>query len=199
MRTRPMGRMTPLARAIRGLWPDRNPLRRSSDRVEAGMVAMLIMAFVVGAPLIALMAWRLTLSATFTTAQAQQAGWRQVSAELLADAPGSGYTDPPVPATWTAPDGAVRTGVVYPKAGARAGTRTPLWVNAAGQQGKQPVTTGQATGQADVIAVITGPLWGMLLLVAGLLGHGWIDARRMASWDADLRAAHLSGPASASP
>lgn len=199
MRARPMGRMTPLARTIRGLWPDRNPLRRSSDRVEAVMLAVLIMTFVVGAPLIALLTCRLTLSATFTTAEAQQAGWRQVSAELLVDAPSSSYAAPPVPATWTAPDGAVRTGVVYPKSGARAGTRTPIWVNAAGRQVKQPLTPGQATSQADVIAGIAGPLWGMLLLTAGLLGHSWINARRMAGWDADLRAAHFSGPASASP
>jgi hypothetical protein len=199
MRPRLKWHITPLARAIRGLWPDGNPLRRSSDRAEAGMLAVLIVAFLVGAPLIALIAWQLTFSATFTTVQAQHAGWRQVPAVLLDDAPGSGFSDPPVPATWTAPDGAVRTGVLYASAGARAGTTTPIWVNAAGQQVKQPLTPWQAKSQADVIAAIAGPLWGMLLLAAGLLGHSWIDARRMAGWDADLRAAHFSGPASASP
>lgn len=199
MRPRPMWRMTPLARTTRGLWPDRNQLRRSSDRAEAGMLAVLIIAFLVGAPLIALIAWRLTLSATFTTVQAQHAGWRPVPAVLLDDAPGSGYSDLPVPATWTAPDGAVHTGVVHASPGAKAGTTTPIWVNAAGQQVKQPLTPWQATSQADVIAAIAGPLWGMVLLAAGLLGHSWIDARRMAGWDADLQAAHLSGPASTSP
>ena len=39
---------------------------------------------------------------------------------------------------------------------------------------------------------MAGSLTGMILLVAGMLGIAWIDARRMASWDADLRAAHLS-------
>src|SRR5689334_10376071 len=84
------------ARMTHGLWPDRNPLRRPSDRAEAGMLAVLIMAFLVGAPVLALIAWRVTASATFTTMDAQHAGWRQVSAGLLTDAPAAGYYDPPV-------------------------------------------------------------------------------------------------------
>lgn len=198
MRTRPARRVSPVAKVTRGLWPDANPLRRSSDRAEAGMLAVLILAFVVGAPLIALLAGRLTLSSTFTTVQAQHAGWRQVPAVLLVDAPGSGYLDPPVPATWTAPDGAVCTGTVYPKPDARAGTTTPIWVNASGQQEKWPLTPRQATTQADFAAGIAGTLWGMFLLAAGTLGHSLIDARRMAAWDTDLRMANLGGPASTS-
>jgi hypothetical protein len=199
MRARPAWSTSPAARVTRGLWPDHNPLRRSSDRAEAGMLAALILAFVVGAPLIALIAGRLTLSSTFTTMQARQAGWRQVPAVLLTDAPGADSVDPPVPATWTAPDGAARTGVVYPQPGARAGTAISIWVNASGEQEKRPLTPPQAATQADLIAVIAGTLWGLFLLAAGTLGRILIDARRMAAWDADLRAAHLSGPASASP
>jgi hypothetical protein len=71
------------------------------------MLAVLIMAFLVGAPFIALIAWRVALGATFTTVEAQHAGWRQVPAVLLADAPTSGYYDSSVPATWTAPNGAL--------------------------------------------------------------------------------------------
>lgn len=199
MRTRPMRRTSWAVRLTRGLWPDRNPLRRSSDRAEAGLLALLVIAFLVGAPLIVLIAWRLTLSATFTTVEARHVGWRQVPAVLLDDAPGSGAYDLPVPATWTAPDGAARTGVVYASPGARAGTTTPIWVNAAGRQVSRPVTPRQATTQADLIAAIAAPFWGLILLAAGELGLAWIDARRMAGWDADLRAAHLNGPASASP
>ncbi len=192
MRTRPMWRMCRAARLARGLWPDANPLRRFSDRAEAGLLALLVIAFLVGAPLFALIAWRLTLGATFTTVQAQHAGWRQVPAVLLDDAPGSGYVDPPVPATWTAPDGAARSGTVYPDPGARAGATTRIWVNASGQQMKWPPTPRQAVIQADLIAAMAASLCGMILLAAGMLGHWWIDARRMASWDADLRAAHLT-------
>ena len=198
MRTRPTRHMSRAARVARGLWPDRNPLRRSSDRAEAGLVALLVIAFLVGAPLIALIAWRLTLSATFTTVEARHVGWRQVPAVLLVDAPGAGAYNSPVPATWTAPDGAARSGLVYASPGARAGTTTPLWVNASGHQEKWPLTPTQATTQAGLIAGLTVPVWGMILLGAGALGHGLIDARRMTAWDTDLRTANLGGPASTS-
>ena len=33
------------ARAVRGLWPDRNPLRRTSDRIEAVIAGGLVVAF----------------------------------------------------------------------------------------------------------------------------------------------------------
>ena len=51
MRTRPMWRMSRAARLARGLWPDANPLRRSSDRAEAGLLALLVIVFLAGAPI----------------------------------------------------------------------------------------------------------------------------------------------------
>jgi hypothetical protein len=76
-------RVTWTARTLRGLWPDQNVVRRPSDRAEAGIIVALVVSFLAGAPLIALMAWRLTYSSAFTTLDAQHAGWRQVSAVLL--------------------------------------------------------------------------------------------------------------------
>jgi hypothetical protein len=199
MTTRPMPHMSWPVRVARGLWPDRNPLRRPSDRAEAGMVAVLVMAFLVGAPFIVLLAWRLDVGATFTTAEAQHAGWRQVRAVLLTDAPASGYYDPSVAATWTAPDGARCRGTVDPLPDAQAGTTTPIWVSHAGRQMAWPLTSFQTTKQADVIAGMVVSFWAMLVWGAGMLGRHLIDTRRMAAWDADLRAAKLSGPAGASP
>lgn len=196
MRTHRTQHIGPAARVARGLWPDHNPLRRSSDRAEAGMVAMLIMAFLLGAPLIALIAWRLTLSAAFTTMDARHAGWRQVPAVLLADAPESGYYDSPVSATWTAPDGTAHTGTVYAKPGSPTGTATTIWVNASGRQEKWPMTPAQATTQAGLIAGCAVPAWALILLGAGISGHRLIDVRRMAAWDTDLRTANIGGPAS---
>jgi hypothetical protein len=164
------------------------------------MVAMLIMAFLLGAPLIALIAWRLTLSATFTTMDARHVGWRQVPAVLLAEAPESGYYDFPVSATWTAPDGTAHTGMVLAKPGSPAGTATTIWVNASGHQETWPLTpaqaTTQATTQAGLIAGSAVPVWALILLGAGLFGHRLIDVRRTAAWDTDLRAANIGGPAS---
>lgn len=198
MRTQPLQRTSWAARTARGLWPDPNPLRRSTDRAEAGLLALLVIVFLAGAPLIALLAWRLTLSATFTTVTAQHAGWRQVPAVLLADVPGSSPYDAAVRATWTAPDGAARSGVVYASQGARAGTTTRIWVNASGRQEKWPLTPAQAATQAELIGSFAAMTWALILLLAGALGHHLIDTRRMAARDSELRTANFSGPASTS-
>ena len=52
----PTVRATRAARAVRGLWPDRNPLRRTMDRVEAMVAGGLVVAFLAGAPLAAVAA-----------------------------------------------------------------------------------------------------------------------------------------------
>ncbi len=42
--------------AVRGLWPGRNPLRRTVNRVEAVVAAGLVVVFLAGAPLTAVAA-----------------------------------------------------------------------------------------------------------------------------------------------
>jgi hypothetical protein len=49
-------RVTRRSRLWRGLWPGRNPLRRTCDRVEAALAAGLLAAFLIAAPLLALFA-----------------------------------------------------------------------------------------------------------------------------------------------
>ena len=45
-----------LSRLVRGLWPDRNPLRRRCDRAEAAITAALLATFSAGVPIAALAA-----------------------------------------------------------------------------------------------------------------------------------------------
>jgi len=72
---------------LRGLWPDRNPLRRSSDRLAAAIVAAALVTFLVGAPIAALGAGWWAQAAASQVARAQHASWRQVPAVLVAGAP----------------------------------------------------------------------------------------------------------------
>ena len=114
MLRRPTVRGTRAARAVRGLWPDRNPLRRVVDRVEAMVAGGLVVAFLAGAPLTAVAAGHMVYDVGSRTAHAQQATWRQVPAVLAATAPASGFRQyqVTVQASWTAPDATQHAGTV---------------------------------------------------------------------------------------
>lgn len=189
-----------IARTARGLWPDHNPLRRGSDRAEAGIIALLIGAFLLGAPLIALITCRLTLASTFTTTNAIHDGWRQVSAVLLTDEPDwTGGYGSPVPIRWQGPRGVSHTGQTLAAPGTRAGTRVTLWTDASGDLSNTPMSLRQATTQADLAAGIAVLLWALMLLSSGMISRYLLDCHRLAAWDSDWRTSSLSGPTGASP
>ncbi|MFI5064296.1 MAG: hypothetical protein ACHP9Z_10000 [Streptosporangiales bacterium] len=179
---------------LRGLWPDRNPLRRASDRAEATVVAAALVIFLIGGPLLALAAGHWAGAAALRVERAQQASWRQVPAVLLANAgsaSGVGYggvSSTEVKARWTAPDGQVRTGGVSAVPGARVGSTVRIWVDSTGEQTGPPLRQDQATGQA-FLATVTAPLvLGAILLCAASLTIQALDRRRLALWDADWQA-----------
>jgi len=176
------------ARAVRGLWPDRNPLRRTIDRAEAVIVAGLAAASLAGAPLVAVAAGHYTYSYASRTAYAQRA-WRQVPAKLLTTVPASGYLDQvTVRARWTAPDGTRRTGMVPAPPVAPAGGTVMVWVDAAGRLTGPPLQPAQARNQAVTAAILAPLVLGMIVLCAGQLAHGALEQRRLAAWGAEWRA-----------
>ena len=181
---------TRAARVVRGLWPDRNPLRRTLDRVEGVVVGGLAPAFLAGAPLAAAAAGHLTYMYGARTAHAQQAAWHQVPAVLLVNAPTTGYSGylPQVRARWTAPDGAERTGAVPAQPGERAGSTVMIWADAAGRLTGPPLEAQQVRGRAFLAAVVAPVVLGLLLLTAGQLAHFLLVRRRLAAWDAEWRA-----------
>ncbi len=184
---------------MRGLWPDHNPLRRASDRAEAGILAGLALGFLLGAPLIAVAVWQLAFATVFTTTDAEHAGWHPVPARLLAAAPQSyGYTVT-APARWHTPGGAERSGRIPVSPGTRAGTTVTIWAGPAGLLSRSPTSPFQGALQAYVTAAMAVPCWGMVLLCAGVLSRRLLDARRLAAWDADWQAMDRRGPAGASP
>jgi hypothetical protein len=177
-------------RVVRGLWPDRNPLRRTLDRVEGVVVGGLTVAFLAGAPLVAVTAGQAAYGIGARTAHAQQAAWHRVPAVLLADAPTFSYPvdQPIVRGGWTAPDGARRTGMVPAPPGASAGGTVPVWVDAAGRLTGPPLEPLQVRGQAVVAAILAPLVLGEVLLSAGLLAHYLLGRRRLAAWESDWRA-----------
>ena len=181
--------MVGVRRAARGLWPDRNPLRRTVDRVEAVAVAALAVVFLAAAPVAALTPGHVACRMASRSC-IKQAAWQQVPAVLLATAPALGYGEYPATmrARWVAPDGTPRTGAVPAPPDARAGGTVMVWVDAAGQLTGPPLQLSQARGEA-VLAALLAPLGaGLIVLCAGQLAHALLGRRRLAAWDAHRQA-----------
>jgi hypothetical protein len=184
----------PRALWLHGLWPDHNPLRRTSDRIEAAIVASALIVFLIGAPLAALAAGHWAGAAALRLQRDQHASWHQVSAVLLANASptvnigyGAGDTSE-VHARWTAPDGTVRTGNVPAPVGAPKGSTVRIWVDQSGAVTGPPLRPEQATGQAVLATVVAPFVLGTVLICAVSLSLQVLDWRRLADWDADWQA-----------
>jgi hypothetical protein len=189
MRQRLAAMAASAAMTVRGLWPDRNPLRRGVDRAEAAIAGALAVVFLAGAPLAAMVAGHLAHAAASRTAVAQRS-WHKVRAVLL-DGPTvavGGEYGATAPALWAGPGGARRTGTLWVAADAQAGSTVTVWIDAAGRLTSPPLHGPQVQGQAVTAAVLAPVSLGLLLAGAGLLAHGVLGRRRMAAWDADWQA-----------
>jgi hypothetical protein len=193
--------MTRRGRLWRGLWPGRNPLRRTCDRVETAVVAGLLATFVIAAPLLALFAVQWAYGASVRAQRAELAGRHLVPAVLLADPPPQtiyccATLQRLARARWTAPDGKGRTGWVPAPAGAWAGSTVRVWVASSGRLAGPPLTDSQVMNRVAFAAVIAPTATAVALLAAGMLTHWVLDRRRLAAWDAEWRA---TGPRWTSP
>lgn len=189
--TRKGPRSTWLGRLLRGLRPDRNPVRRRSDRVETALLGVLLATFLAGAPLAAHAAGSWTYATFAREAQAQQAVTHQVQATLLqAAAPWSaeGYGSE-VKARWKAPDGRVVTGEVLAAYGSAAGSTAAIWVSQTGQIAAVPLQRSQVEGRTQLSEVLAVAVLAVAAIVLGLAGRWALDRRRLAEWDAEWLAA----------
>ena len=99
---------------LREYLPDRNPLRRASDRTQATIIGVLVIVFLAAAPLAAITANSWTDGPREVAPQTRY----HVAAVLLAGAPRPiGYRYPGTadlfaPARWATPAGTLRTGQI---------------------------------------------------------------------------------------
>jgi hypothetical protein len=179
-----------LPRLWRRWRPDGNPLRRTSDRIEAVLLAILIAAFLCGAPLAAIAAGR---AAAADRMQAEHGAYR-VAAVLLQHAPGKSHPmfqaplEPTVPARWKAPDGTPRTGEIYAPVGAAAGSTVLVWTDRSGQLTASPLQQGDLVEDVALAASLATIAVAAVLAVVGLLTRWVLDRRRLAAWDVRWRA-----------
>jgi hypothetical protein len=183
--------VTRLGRFARGRLPDRNPLRRASDRVETAVLALLVVAFLAGAPFAVLAAGSWAHAVAHRTQLAEQASWTQVTAVTVTAAPVLGrdddQPDTAVRARWTVPDGAVATGEVTVPAGSEAGFKVRVWTSRDGQLTGPPLQDDQVSAITVLGEIGGGVAAAFALTFVGALARRALDTRRLAAWDAEWR------------
>lgn len=165
-----------------------NPLRRGVDRIEARILTGLLVAFLIGAPLLAVAAGRWEHSAAVAEQRAQQSV-HLVTAVLLQDVPdivvGDGTWDAGALARWTASDGKSRVGEVLDTAGAPAGSTVRIWVDGSGRQaGFPPLTHRGVETRVITAAALASAALAIMLLTMALCLRWLLNRRRLAGWDA---------------
>lgn len=187
-------RVTRLGRLVRGRRPDRNPLRRRSDRVETAVLAVLVIAFLAAAPFAAQGVGTWAQARAHHAQRTEQASWRQVPALVLKVTTGvqgyGGYAglESQAQARWTAPDGKVITGGIPVAFGTAAGTTVRLWTTSDGQPTEPPLQDSQVADDGFLAGTVTVMALATLLAITGMLARRALDKRRMAAWDAEWRA-----------
>ena len=176
-----------LRRLLRGWRPDRNPLRRTSDRVEAAIIGLLFAAFLAGAPL----AWHFAGSWAYPVymreAQVERALVHQVPATLVRAVPGWSAAGPGanVEVRWKAPDGQLRTAPVFVPDGTATRGTVMVWINRAGELTDPPLQQSQVMSRAQLARMLAVIALSSTLLAAGTLTHQVLVRRRLAAWAAE--------------
>jgi hypothetical protein len=182
-----------LSRQVRGLRPDRNPLRRRIDRAETYLLGGLFLASAASLPFAVHAASHAAYENAFRTQQQQAATRHQVEAKITAIDTGavSGYYNASgavtATATWTSVTGVHRSGVILVQLGTRKGTEFLVWTDQAGNLTTQPLATAQVISERDAATI--GAIGGIVVMTVGAGGiiHFVLYRRRLAAWAADWR------------
>lgn len=129
----------------------------------------------------AVLAWMLAEKSMEYRLDHHRTGQHAISAVLVRDAPVRSLGGQvPAPARWKAPDG-THTGIAQVRAGAKAGTRTTVWINARGALARKLITGADAALQEALAGLAAA---GVVAAVAvGACGvHRQLNRRRMEQW-----------------
>ena len=171
---------------------DRNPLRRRIDRVEAAVVAGLIAAFLISAPVLGAAAGHWSTSAAMREQRAEMA-WRLVPATVQGNSQRQIPSGPTgtvwMMARWTAPDGQARRGWISVTPGDAAGGSVRVWVTPSGSLTWPPLRHSQVQAHIALAEWLAVLMLGLLLCLAAGAGRVLFARRRLADWNRAWRVA----------
>lgn len=188
-----------LARFWRHLHSGRNPLCRTSDRVEQRLTLLCMIVAVTAMPV--LTANSLTDYTKHANRGAEQQATRASTVAVLQeDAPHSApvIRGPQAPvqarATWETPTGEIRLGSVPARSGATTGTEITVWIDTNGDLTDPPLTNTDAV----IIAVLSATIsWlGLTAALTAILcaTRMVLNRVRYAAWDREWELFSRGGP-----
>ena len=166
---------------------DGNPLRRRTDRIESAIRILLVLAFLIGAPVVAVSVGRLTDARGLSQVRAERA-WHQVDAVVTrsvppTNAPYGAMRQVWAPARWKVASGRVKNGLIPTPPGTSVGTVVSIWVNEAGRAtGRPPLTVGLVLLQVAIMEVLSLAGVGFGLFVVAVMVRCLLNRRRLARW-----------------
>jgi len=177
------------ARCVRSLGFDRNPMRRRIDRVQTGIMAGLLLVFLIAGPWLTLLTAGKAYTAGSRTERIQHAQRHSVVATVLsksslgADDTGRGVHQV-VSAAWT--EHGTRHAVLIPELpGDRPGMHRRIWVDQSAQVTGRPRDHTQTVTDTVLAAIFALAGVGLPLLGLRAVVRYRLDRRRYQQWDAD--------------
>jgi len=166
-----------------------NPLRRTSDRVEAWCSGFLLAVLVLGLPAASVSAGLAVHESTMRTVQAQSAERFQVTARVTsaqkAASGGAADEKQKVQVGWTDKDGRQQTGSAPVPLDKTAGSTVRIWVDREGTVKNPPLSASNAKAGGWLMGGMTavGVYAGFVAARKGM--RLALDRRRYAQWDAE--------------
>ncbi|MFD9122612.1 hypothetical protein ACFU6M_15280 [Streptomyces bottropensis] len=166
-----------------------NPLRRTTDRIEAWWSGFLLLALALGLPTASVSAGLAAYESTMRTAQAQSSERHQVTARLTPapDAARGSAADEKqkVRLSWVGEDGERRTGTAYVSQDDAEGSTLRIWVDREGTVKDPPMSAGDAQATGWVMGGMTGVGVYVVFVAARQSMRLGLDRRRYARWDTE--------------
>ncbi|MCD9876353.1 Rv1733c family protein [Streptomyces guryensis] len=166
-----------------------NPLRRTSDRVEAWCSRLLLLLLALGLPLASVTVGLAAYDSTMRTVQAQSAQRHQITARVTSApeaAPGSvAHNKQTAHVSWTGKGGRQRTGTAQVPLDKTAGSTVRIWVDREGTVQDPPMSASNATATGW----LTGGLTALGVYVGFVAARKGVrlalNCGRYAQWDAE--------------